>query len=157
MTITVDELRKLLDSATPGPWVWREDEWGSHSLVHWVEGETFASGAPRYIEVHSDGSANGEYGPSIDVDGPEAALIAIAPTLARRVIAAEKLVEALDACIASLERADTEEGVCCCGDDMATHGEPINCGHIPVDMGDYYAGKALDAARAALAEYEATK
>lgn len=60
------------------------------------------------------------------------------------------LVDALNACAASLERADTEEGVCCCGDDMASHGDPINCGHIPVDMGNYYAGKALDAARAAL-------
>jgi hypothetical protein len=130
MTITVDELRKLLEAATPEPWVWREDEWGSHNLVHWVEGETFASGAPRYIEVHSDGSANGEYGPSIDVDGPEAALIALAPTLARRVIAAEKLVDALRECMAFLEN---------------------ECAGWPT------AEPERRVARAALAEYEATK
>ena len=63
-----------------------------------------------------------------------------------------ELVEALEACVASLERADTAERVCCCGDSMDAHSDPMNCGHSPVDMGDYYAGKAREAARAALAK-----
>ena len=62
------------------------------------------------------------------------------------------LREALEACVASLERVDTAEGVCCCGDSMDRHSDPMSCGHSPVDMGDYYAGQALESARAALAQ-----
>ena len=77
----------------------------------------------------------------------------------RAELAAEKakvarLGEVLKACVSSLERADTAEGVCCCGENMESHGDPMNCGHSPVDMGDYYARKALEAARAAIAAYE---
>ncbi len=77
----------------------------------------------------------------------------------RAELAAEKakvarLGEVLKACVSLLERADTAEGVCCCGDNMESHGDPMNCGHSPVDMGDYYARKALEAARAAIAAYE---
>ena len=61
------------------------------------------------------------------------------------------LTGALEACVASLERANTAEGVCCCGDSMDRHPNPMNCGHSPVDIGDYYAGRALEAANAALA------
>ncbi len=130
MTITADDLRKLLEAATPGPWVWREDEWGSHNLVHWVEGETFANGEPMFHCIHSDGSANGEYSPDIDVDGPDAALIALAPYLASRVIAAEKLVDALRECLDFLES---------------------ECAGWPT------AEPERRVARAALAEYEAKK
>lgn len=63
-----------------------------------------------------------------------------------------EVMAALEACVASLERADTQEGVCCCGDSMDRHSDPMSCGHSPVDMGDYYAGKAMDAASAALAK-----
>ena len=68
------------------------------------------------------------------------------------VTAAPDLYAALEACVVSLERANTEEGVCCCGDSMDRHSDPMHCGHSPVDMGDYYAGQALKAARAALAK-----
>ena len=68
------------------------------------------------------------------------------------VTAAPDLYAALEACVVSLERANTEEGVCCCGDSMDRHSDPMHCGHSPVDMGDYYAGQALEAARAALAK-----
>ncbi len=62
----------------------------------------------------------------------------------------DKAAVALEACVASLERADTSEVVCCCGDSMDGHASPMDCGHNPTDMGDYYAGLALEAARAAL-------
>jgi hypothetical protein len=64
------------------------------------------------------------------------------------------LVKALDACMTSLERADTTEGVCCCGDSMDQHSDPMWCGHSPVDMGTYYAANAIEAARAALRAIE---
>lgn len=68
-----------------------------------------------------------------------------------------EVMAALEACVASLERADTQEGVCCCGDSMDRHSDPMSCGHSPVDMGDYYAGKAMDAASAALAKIRDVK
>lgn len=74
--------------------------------------------------------------------------------LAKEKAKGARLVRALEACVSSLERADTAEGVCCCGDSMEGHGAPMNCGHSPVDMGDYYASKALEASSAALAAYE---
>ena len=77
-------------------------------------------------------------------------------TLAAELAAAQQreaaLTKALEACVASLERVDTAEGVCCCGDSMDRHSDPMSCGHSPVDMGDYYAGQALESARAALAQ-----
>lgn len=29
-------------------------------------------------------------------------------------------------------------GVCCCGEDMERHSDPMWCGHMPVDSFDYY-------------------
>lgn len=28
-------------------------------------------------------------------------------------------------------------GICCCGDNMEGHSDPMSCGHSPVDMGAY--------------------
>jgi len=61
------------------------------------------------------------------------------------------LVDALDACIANIEHADMSDGVCCCGDNMDGHSNPMSCGHAPVDMGEHYAHLAIVKARAALA------
>ena len=60
------------------------------------------------------------------------------------------LEAALNGCIAAIEHADMADGVCCCGDNMDNHSEPMNCGHSPVDAGEYHAHQALTAARAAL-------
>jgi hypothetical protein len=65
-----------------------------------------------------------------------------------------KAVEALRACVASIEHADMSDGVCCCGEEMDGHSDPMNCGHTPTDMGKYYAFLALKAARKVLAELE---
>lgn len=40
--------------------------------------------------------------------------------------------------IAMLDNADLESGVCCCGDSMQGHSDPMACGHSPVDSGAYY-------------------
>ena len=60
------------------------------------------------------------------------------------------LEDALNGCIAAIEHADMADGVCCCGDNMEGHSEPMNCGHSPVDMGEYHAHQVLIAARAAI-------
>ena len=52
--------------------------------------------------------------------------------------------------IAIIEHCDVTEGVCCCGDDMATHAEPMSCGHTPVDAGHYHHGNAIQQARDAI-------
>ena len=61
------------------------------------------------------------------------------------------LEAALNDCIAAIEHADMADGVCCCGDNMENHSEPMNCGHSPVDAGEYHAHQVLTAARTALA------
>lgn len=62
----------------------------------------------------------------------------------------EHLVRALLMCMGSLERANTAEGVCCCGDSMAGHANPMDCGHSEVDAGRYSARLAMEAGTAAL-------
>lgn len=56
-----------------------------------------------------------------------------------------------------IERADMAMGVCCCGDEMANHSSPMNCGHSPVDAGDYSASLVAKKAAAALAALRAAK
>jgi hypothetical protein len=68
-----------------------------------------------------------------------------------------KAVEALRATTASIEHADMSDGVCCCGDNMDGHADPMSCGHSPTDMGEYFAHKAVEMARATLAEIEGEK
>lgn len=75
----VDPQRRLADrdfggsamnSHTPGPWTWINKD-GRDELV-----------GADLTRVHSDGSAaRGEYNPCIDVNGPDARLIASAPEL----------------------------------------------------------------------------
>lgn len=36
-----------------------------------------------------------------------------------------------------IENAEVQSGVCCCGDSMEGHANPMNCGHSPVDMWSY--------------------
>lgn len=84
---------------TPGPWVWKKCDWwtkegGYADLVSYVPGETFPSGSPKYFNIIDDGSAGGEYSPTIDVDGPDAALIAAAPDLLAACEATERLIAA---------------------------------------------------------------
>lgn len=57
---------------------------------------------------------------------------------------------ALDGLLTLVKHANFEEGWCCCGDDMLHHQSPMDCGHTPVDMGEYHASLAIKEARAAL-------
>ena len=62
----------------------------------------------------------------------------------------DRLRAALDGLLTLVEHANFEEGWCCCGDDMLHHQSPMDCGHTPVDMGEYHASLAIKEARAAL-------
>lgn len=74
-----------------------------------------------------------ENGTFKDVSAPNAALVA----------ALKNLMHLAD-------EFGIQSGVCCCGDDMKRHGNPMDCGHSPVDSGEYYTASAIEEARKAL-------
>lgn len=76
----------------------------------------------------------------------------IAEELAWRDWRIERLTDSLERMIACVERADVRAGWCCCGDSMENHGNPMDCGHSPVDMGEYYTSSALELAKTVLEE-----
>jgi len=45
-------------------------------------------------------------------------------------------IDEIKAEIANFERSELGKGVCCCGDDMDNHPNPMYCGHSPVDSHD---------------------
>lgn len=61
-----------------------------------------------------------------------------------------RLRVALDGLLTLVEHANFAEGWCCCGDDMLHHQNPMDCGHTPVDMGEYHASLAIKEARAVM-------
>ena len=65
-------------------------------------------------------------------------------------------VERLEAWVKLAEHCSIEDGVCCCGEDMEGHSNPMNCGHSPVDHGAYIAGQLEESTRATLAEIKDT-
>lgn len=77
---------------------------------------------------------------------------------AARALAAEerlaKSVELLEAWVDVATHCTIEEGVCCCGDGMDTHAEPINCGHSPVDHGAYVATGLMEKTSNTLAGFK---
>ncbi|MNE05066.1 hypothetical protein D3C81_365280 [compost metagenome] len=56
--------------------------------------------------------------------------------------------ELLQSAINTIEMADNSTGVCCCGNNIDTHG--VMEDHGPTDEGDYHAGKVLTELRKAL-------
>lgn len=48
------------------------------------------------------------------------------------------------------EHCSIEEGVCCCGDYMESHSDPMNCGHLPFDHGAYTTNQLVENTRAHL-------
>lgn len=66
----------------------------------------------------------------------------VANAIVQRNIASDKLDKAIKALRfyqTIVENSEISSGVCCCGDDMVTHSEPISCGHTPVDQASYAA------------------
>lgn len=105
--MTAAELEKLLAEVTPGPW----EAWPGHEQKN----------GQRYWQIQNeyDAIVQNQFCWAQGSHGANARLIAMAPTLARKVIAAEKLAEALRIAKDRLEvcfvRCDR------CGDEM----EPI--------------------------------
>ena len=93
-------------------------------------------------------SVNGEPNANGNVD--ETACGEAADRIEQLTAERDRLREALDGLLTSVEHADFEDGWCCCGDDMLHHQSPMDCGHTPVDIGVYHASLAIEKARAAL-------
>lgn len=49
----------------------------------------------------------------------------------------DKLLDKYKAFLEFVKTAQVQSGVCCCGDNMANHPEPMSCGHMAVDQWDY--------------------
>lgn len=90
------------------------------------------------------------------VIGPGIAPMFIASAVMAKLSAAAApnaaLVAALTTLLRLIDEFGIKSGVCCCGDGMERHGNPMDCGHSPVDSGEYYSESAIEAARAALAQ-----
>lgn len=56
----------------------------------------------------------------------------------------ERIVRLLDNAAAIFSNCVVEDGVCCCGDNMSNHPQPMNCGHSPVDHGAYVTAQWMD-------------
>lgn len=83
--MTAAELEKLLAEVTQGEWVWR---WKSESLHAKSDDREFG-------DVILQPQYDYDTGASLGVSEANASLIAMAPALARRAIAAERIAEAL--------------------------------------------------------------
>lgn len=60
------------------------------------------------------------------------------------------LVEHLERWLELASHCAIEEGICCCGDNMDGHSDPMNCGHSPVDHGSYIAQHLVESTSATL-------
>ena len=133
----MDDLQKLLDAATPGPWG-METVTTSCGICHKIGPfpHEWRGGSESHACLYDD------YPPSpmgFDSIRANARLIALAPTLARQVIAARKLAEALEAIA---DEHQVRGGYC--QSDIST--EPV----LNID-------EMQAVALAALAEWEATQ
>ena len=90
-----DVLVPLLEKVTPGPWIWR---WKSESLH--AQGE----GSIQYGETILAPSYDYDTGLSSNISEADAELIALAPTLARRVVELESRLEAAEKVAASADQ-----------------------------------------------------
>lgn len=54
--------------------------------------------------------------------------------------------------VAHADEHGLQSGVCCCGDSMDRHSSPMDCGHSPVDSGEYYMQNTLDKSRELVGE-----
>lgn len=116
---------------TPGPWTMEPRNYsiadtGDYDGCYEVRG----ANKERVVELWGD------------EDEANARLIAAAPELFRIV---EGVVGMLGAC-------NVESGVCCCGDSMTNHADPMISGHSATDSGAYYAKSLYDDAIAAMAK-----
>jgi len=169
----MNDAQKLVDGLsgfTPGPWRAIPQGGGStvvcktlpprnerrSEVAYGYAGDDFCVGYPFVDDDRPD--SIGVRFDFISFGHADAQLISAAPDLHAAVVVLladnAKLRAALIVWEAAYDNTLMRSGVCCCGDDMETHSPPMNCGHSPVDSGEYYAASAIMQTRAAL---EATK
>lgn len=84
----LEDIRKLCDAATPGPWVWHH----AYPDGDRRDYSTLQSGVARVLD---DGSACGEYNKEIDPHGDDAAFIAASRTLLPKLVAVAEAARAV--------------------------------------------------------------
>ena len=67
------------------------------------------------------------------------------------------IISQLEAWIEVAIYCSITDGVCCCGDNMEGHADPMTCGHTPTDHGAYYAHRLVKSTEAALAQLKEPK
>lgn len=63
----------------------------------------------------------------------------------------QQMLAALERLLECYKMADHSDGYCCCGSPIATHDDPMNCGHCATDAGEYNAGLIIKDMEAAIA------
>ena len=56
----------------------------------------------------------------------------------------KSLLEFTKGLVDFISNAEVSSGVCCCGDDMSRHVNPMDCGHSPVDSWNYAVSQYRD-------------
>jgi len=139
MTFDLAQMIADREAGTPGEWFINGPTWNQ---IVWTDNETRLC-----FMTHSNGLNDAR-------DEANARRIASVPLFEAEIIRltarVAELEGALAGCVAAIEHADMSDGVCCCGDNMEGHSDPMNCGHSPTDMGEYHASQVLSVARAAL-------
>lgn len=135
MTDLADKLEALAKAATPGPW------------------ETYS--LDQGVQVRSGSDYLGE---TRDYTGNDAALIVELvnnlPALIRALRERDQAVELVKRAFDIFSHCTVEDGVCCCGDNMDNHPEPMSGGHTAVDHGAYVTDQWCASASATLASIE---
>lgn len=126
MTINIEELKRDREAGTPGEWVvhGRETKRSQIDVGCNLIGPTRrVAGIYQPFDGRLSADAN-------------ARRIARLPDLEAAFLEA---VELLKNAMSIVENCTIEDGVCCCGDDMRRHAEPMHSGHSPIDRGAYVA------------------
>lgn len=147
MTIDTSKeaVERLLDGVTPGPWgqdgpVSAKIVWAGPDLrVCFLTSDGPASKNARFI------AAARELVPALaaERDAQTARADAAEAEVARLKDENERLRSLVDSAHGIFANCEVSAGVCCCGENMDGHSNPMECGHSPVDMGDYSAGQWL--------------
>lgn len=95
------------------------------------------SGALRQLK-HNDGSDG--FVMAYDKDAAD-------QYVAQAAIERDVLLKALSDVLSVIDEVGVATGICCCGDDMLAHSNPMTCSHSAVDAGEYYFTDVVEAAR----------
>lgn len=155
MTMTPEQIASawaLVNAATEGPWFAESGHEQGNGQLYWqVTDATDVIMQNQFCWCQGDHAAN-------------AAFIAASRELVPQLLTAleaerakvARLVEGLEQWISVHDNCEIADGVCCCGDDMIGHSEPMSCGHVATDHGAYHAAKVAETTRALLTEIKET-